>query len=101
MMSSIEKRGEKMREGLSPMYDSPLAFWSARVEAAEALLKHQQELASRAALQAARWQNASRRTEIRLKYLRKRLETAKIEGRSPSGPRPKEIAERWMRSLRE
>jgi len=96
---SFENMVKKMRENLSPMYDSPATFWEERLKINEKKLEIAQKRLAAAATSSLKvfWQRRVESAQRKVNYCRKRLANAK----SPSGLRPTEIAERWKKVMLE
>jgi len=96
---SIENMIKKMRENLSPMYDSPVTFWFERLKINEKKLEVAQKRLATAPTESLKafWQRRVESAQRKVNYCQKRLAHAK----SPSGLRPAEIVERWKKAMME
>jgi len=96
---SIENMVKKMRENLSPMYDSPATFWAERLRINEKKLEIAQKRLAAATTPSLKifWERRVESAQRKVNYCRKRLANAK----SPSGIRPTEIVERWKKAMTE
>jgi len=90
----------KMRQNLSPLYNTPEKFWDERLKSVQAYrnyaFKRQNIALSKKRMDVAKfWREQIVRLDKRIAYLQKR----KVNARSPSGLLPNEIAERWAKVM--